>query len=860
MKKLLILLFLGGGLLAFTLHQGYFEKNLGQWNRKVVFLGRHPNYNIWILRDSLVISSRDGKNSVALRFVRGKASKVSGILPLVFKLNYLRGNKRVKSVPTFKGVKLKEVWPGINLTFYFNEKGQLEFDVEVFPTSKHSEPRIKASAEEIEIKDEKIILMSSPLKFCLRIPKAILVQEDSVREVKVRFSPLGEKEFSFRMPDSKAPVVIDPLFIDYSTYSGGSNYDYAYGNFVDRYGNHYITGWTFSSDFPTTPGSFQDAKPGHWDAFLVKISKDGNTPIFATYIGGSSIDVAYDVVVDEKGYIYMGGATWSDDFPLKAPLQPVRGGAHDCFITELTPDGSSLVFSTYWGGSNWDWVFGLGLTRTRDIIFTGVTRSPDFPVIAPVQSSFGGGDDAILVKFSPDGAGVVFSTYLGGTGNEWGYGVASDDFGNVYISGWTDSPDFPIAKPFQGTIGGGEDAFFAKIKPTGFSMVFSSFLGGSGNDRSFGIDVDPVGDIYLSGSTDSPDFPLRRAFQSTLAGGKDGFITKIFRSGNSLIYSTYIGGSNDDEAIEIKINELREATVCGGTSSSDFPAKDETFSYNGSWDAFVLRLSRSGSSLVFSTIIGGSADEEAFALSLGGRGAIYIAGGTNSVDFPVLTPLQGTLAGSYDSFASKFTFNYIPIVIINGPKNFCLSGSEKRIPLDGRDSYDKDGRIVLYRWNLESKPAGSSAFIKAEGEQAYLYPDLPGKYEVSLRVMDNGGLWSKKTSFSLKVLKSKFTLLMEIFRGEESAWIIKKDYALITLRLKSGGPCGEKITLIKVKRKSRTEEKMVKEIRIEEFTSQGEYLIYRFYDKYLEKGESYIYSAEAYDSEGNLLIVKKAEI
>ncbi len=861
-RKFVLFLALVGLASALSFNKGYFEKNAGQWDGKVLFLGRTPDFNVWFLQNEVVLSSRDGKETIKLRMVEGNPVEVVGEKPLELKVNYIKGNrKRIKSVPTYSRVRLKEVWPGIDLVFYFRDEEQLEFDLEARAGADLSRARIKPSADEVKIGKNEVLLRSGSMKFLVKIPEAVTVEEGRRgRKIEARFQSVGNGEFVLEAGSFTSGIIIDPLFLNYSTYAGGSSYDYAYGNYVDKKGNQYVTGWTYSSDYPTTPGSFQENKPGHWDTFLVKISPDGSTPVFATYLGGSSIDVGYSVVVDDQGNVYVAGATWSNNYPLKNPLQSTHKGYHDCFITELTPDGSDLVFSTYWGGSNWDWVFRMDLTSSREIILTGVTRSSDFPLVSPIQATYGGNDDTFVVKFLPDGAGVVFSTYLGGSGTEWGYDITSDPQGNIYVTGWTTSTDFPVVAALQPTPGGNTDGFFVKLKGDGSSFVFSSYLGGSGDDRINGFYVDPVGDIYLCGGTDSTDFPTQKALQPALAGGKDGFITKVFRTGDKLIYSTYIGGSGDDEAADVEVNELMEPTVTGGTASSDFPVKQEIFGYSGNWDLFVLRLSRSGSSLIFSTYLGGSNYDQSSSLHLGGKGSIYISGGTNSSDFPVLNPMQGSFAGgSYDGIAVKLTYNDPPVAVIKGDSQACLA--QEKIVLDGSSSHDRDGRIVTYQWNLEKKPAGSSATLKPAGEKAYLVPDLPGRYEVSLRVMDNSGEWSRKTFFTIKVGQPNLRIEIEGQRTEDRAWIIKSDSVHLFLRYYPSSCPITPSRFVLYRWKDGEGKEKIAEMRPGDFTwnESGGYFQMEYTDGSLEPGVRYKYRLEALDKKGTLLGWKEAE-
>jgi hypothetical protein len=255
---------------------------------------------------------------------------------------------------------------------------------------------------------------------------------------------------------------------------------------------------------------------------------------------------------------------------------------------------------------------------------------------------------------------LVYSTYLGGSGGDFGDGIAVDDRGNAYVTGDTTSTDFPTVNAVQPTLGGGSDAFLdafvAKLTPQGSQLLYSTYLGGSGFDRGDGIAVDDRGNAYVAGNTTSTDFPTVNAVQPTFGGGNlDAFVAKLTPHGSQLLYSTYLGGSGDEFGNGIAVDDRGNAYVTGQTASTDFPtvnAVQPTFR-GGNFDAFVTKLTRNGSQLLYSTYLGGSGGDFGTGIAVDDRGNAYVTAGTDSIDFPTVNAVQPTLGGGSDGFVAK---------------------------------------------------------------------------------------------------------------------------------------------------------------------------------------------------------------
>lgn len=392
---------------------------------------------------------------------------------------------------------------------------------------------------------------------------------------------------------------------------------------------------------------------------------------YSTYLGGSGYDRAYAVAVGPDSSAYLAGETRSLDFPTADAFQASFSGQTlftDAFVTRFSPDGSGLVYSTYLGGTGDDggigasvYKMGLAVDGAGEAYVTGYTESSDFPTLNPIQGSKAGQADAFVARFDAAGA-LDFSTFLGGSTNDYGAACAVDGDGDAFVTGWTGSQDFPTANAFQAAHGGGNcDAFVSKLALNGSSsLVYSTYLGGSGHDDAgYGIAVDTSEAAYVTGETDSADFPTTpNAYQGVSPGGySDAFVTKFNPAGDTLAYSTYLGGSSFDEAYAIVLDPDQAAIVTGRTTSGDyptvFPLQDTP---GGSQDAIVTKLSADGSSLVFSTYLGGGDQDNGYSIALDEGGFVYVAGATRSDDFPLAYPYQDTFTGypNYDAFIAKF--------------------------------------------------------------------------------------------------------------------------------------------------------------------------------------------------------------
>jgi hypothetical protein len=674
-----------------------FEANEGQQDEQVKFLCRGSRYDLFLAdREAVLVltkpenpaspparkatlSQKNAKaRSTVLRaklIAANRAAKVIGEEELPGKVNYLIGNDPSKwrtDVVTYAKVRYEEVYPGVDLVYYGNQ-GQLEYDFVVGPGADPACIRLKiAGAQKMRVNGKGQLVMKTA-GGAVRWNKPEIYQEvdGQQRSVKGKYVLGRGHEVGFQVAayDTAKPLIIDPTLV-YSTYLGGGNLDDGWGIAVDSSGNAYVTGHTYSTDFPTTAGAFQTTFNGSIDAFVTKLNSSGTGLLYSTYLGGSDVDFGYGMAVDTSGNAHVAGETASSDFPITAGAfqTTYAGGDRDAFVIQLNATGTSLLYSTYLGGSGNDrsaHLGGIALDTSGNAYIVGDTASSDFPTTAGAfQTTFAGGRDAFVTKFNATGSSLLYSTYLGGSALDFGSGIALDISGNAYLTGRTESFDFPsTAGAFQATFAGGRDAFVTKLNSSGSSLLYSTYLGGSNSDDGSGIAVDASGNAYVTGLTGSSDFPITAgAFQTTLVASGDAFVTELNSIGTGLLYSTYLGGSGGENGWGIAVDSSGNAYVAGFTDSSDFPTTADAFqtTFGGVIDVFVTQLNPTGTGLLYSTYLGGSPSqwgggyEFVRGIALDTSNNVYIVGVTTSSDFPT-TPgaFQTTWNLSSDGFVAK---------------------------------------------------------------------------------------------------------------------------------------------------------------------------------------------------------------
>jgi hypothetical protein len=508
----------------------------------------------------------------------------------------------------------------------------------------------------------------------MRQPKPVVYQEvaGARRLIAGGYKVGADSQVSFSVGeyDRALPLVIDPT-LAYSTYLGGSDLEDGNDIAVDSAGNAYICGITNSTNFPTAnaiQGTFNPPINPNLvsrDGFVTKLNPAGTAFVYSTYLGGNADDRCNKIAVDASGNAYVAGETGSTNFPTANAFQATYGGGFsDAYVTKINPAGSALVYSTYIGGTIFDAAQAITIDSTNNVYITGRSTSADYPVVNPIQGTYSGGPgaDAIVTKLNAAGTALVYSTYLGGSGGNGftaGFSIKVDSTGAAYLTGQTRATNFPTVNPIQSTFGGGfpdGDAFVTKLNAAGSALVYSTYLGGSDNDIGFEIALDSIGSAYITGVANSANFPTANAFQGTLKGSSDAFVTKLNAAGTAFVYSTYLGGTTDESGNGIALDSANNAYIAGGTSSTDFPLVNPTQATRGGGvtEAFLTKFNAAGSALTYSTYLGGSGNDTALAIALDPANSMYLTGRTASTNFPTLNPVQSTNGGgSQDAFVTK---------------------------------------------------------------------------------------------------------------------------------------------------------------------------------------------------------------
>lgn len=610
-----------------------FEPNVGQAGESVEYVARSSGGALLFAPSAvgLLLGSGNVENAaagvdasteaqlVSMQFTGSAGARISAGAEMAGKINYLVGkdvSKWQTDVATYGKITYEGLYSGVDLEYTGNDgvlKGTYEVGAGVDP----GVVRWKYSnAQKVSVDADGNLLIVVPggadvEATTLTEHAPVAWQEVSGQRVSVSASYEVEADgsigFALGEYDAALPLTIDPT-ITYSTYLGGNNSDYGGGIGVDGAGNIIVAGSTLSTNFPTMnplQATCNSCSSGLADAVVSKFNPAGSALIYSTYLGGSGNDGTVDMQVDPAGNAYVAGQTDSIDFPTVNAYRATPVGLYDVFLFKLNPAGNALVYSTYLGGTG-----------------------PDFAYSLEILSGASGYD--------------------------------------AYVSGTTISTDFPLLNAYQGTFGGGgSDLFVTRFYSSGSQLVYSTYLGGNQSEESEGLEVDALGNAYIAGYTISPNYPTLNAFQSTYGGNGDGFLTKIAPTGNALVYSTYLGGPNQDVASDVAVDALGQAVVTGDVETGGFPlqgAIQSTFG-GGDEDAFVTKFNAAGNGLVYSTYLGGGTGpglyggrDRGSVVAVNSAGEAFVSGYTYSSNFPTVNAFQGTYGGTCNAVAGGDVF------------------------------------------------------------------------------------------------------------------------------------------------------------------------------------------------------------
>jgi hypothetical protein len=755
-----------------------FETNVGQIDPQVDFVSHGSGYTLFLTPREAVLAlstasassttgdRRNDRESAAeavlrMKFIGSETKlRAAGQEELPGKVNYFIGkdSRRWRTgISTYAKVVYENLYPGVDLVYYGNQQ-QLEYDFIVRPGT---DPDIIALSFEgagqltVDAQGELVLPVGGGE---IRQRKPLIYQEvNGVRHEVAGSYQLKDRDtvgFELADYDASRPLVIDPVLV-YSTFLSSRSENAGLDITVDALGNAYVTGYTLHLSFPTTVGSFDTTHNGSRDAFVTKLNPSGSALVYSTFLGGFGQDIGRGIAVDITGSAFVTGLTSSTNFPATVGSIDTthNGGMFDAFVTKLNPDGSALLYSTFLGGVEFDGGNDIAVDTSGNAYVAGHTQSDSFPTTAGAFDTTHSPNenlDVFVTKLNSAGSALLYSTFLGGSNGALSPGIAVDTSGSAYVTGTTSSADFPTTiGAFDTTPDATSDVFVTKLNQAGTALIYSTVLGDSGLESSDNIAIDTSGSVYVAGTTSSPNFPTTvGAFDTTYNGGMfDAFVTKLNPAGSALVYSTFLGGVDLDAGDGIAVDTSGSAYITGFTLSPDFPMTVDGFdtTHNGSRDAFVTKLNPSGSmSLVYSTFLGGSSEDEGIGIALDIFGSAYVTGLTFSPEFPTTVEAFDTMNnGDPDAFVVKLsTPGGLPATVtLNPPAATNAVDSQHCITAAVQDALQNPVANIVVRFQVTgSVNLSDSATTDANGQATFCYvgPPLPGADAITVYADTNG--------------------------------------------------------------------------------------------------------------------------
>ena len=684
----------------------HFEANAGQVDEQVKFLSRGSGYSLFLTSGEAVLAlqkpTAEGQKPKAdvLRLKIAGANplpQIAGENLLEGKTNYMVGSdpdKWTTNIANFERVRYSNIYDGVDVVYYGNG-GQLEYDFVVGPNVSPDKIELAFDgSEDLTIVDNgDLIFKFGDGELLQHKPLAYQNIDGERKQVAANYqiqnlkSKIQNRQVGFAIGDydHSQPLIIDPV-LSYSTYLGGGSDTFGTSISVDSSGGAYVTGNTFALNFPTV-NPIQSTTNGQ-AGFVTKLNPAGTAFVYSTYLGGNSNTFPSSIKVDSAGSAYVGGWTLSSNFPTTpgAYRGTSPGGGRPSFITKLSPSGSSLSYSTYFAGVV-D-LTGIALDSSGNAFVTGYTQDALFPTTAGAyKTTLGTGinDNAFVTKFNAAGSALVYSTFVGASApvagaqaSDEANAIAVDSSGNAYITGVTVSNNYPTTSgAFQIFPGGRRDAFVTKLNANGSALVYSTYLGGGGQDRGMGIAVDAAGNAYVTGSFENADFPFtpnafRNGADERCCGSfTNSFLTKINPTGSALVYSTALSYSGGMSGSGVAVGSDGSAYVIGSEGLGAAYSVNAVQSVSRSNDAFIVKMNPAGTGLAYSTYFGGSnGGAVGSAIALDSAGNAYVDGYTTASDFPVTSGApQATKPGgqSNTAFVAKIGVqtNDCPAITIN---------------------------------------------------------------------------------------------------------------------------------------------------------------------------------------------------
>lgn len=639
-----------------------FAPNEGQIDGRARFIARGSGATVFVGDDFVVLGGRHGALRIRPAGANPSAPPVARGR-LAGRANYLLGADPARwrsGLPTFSEVVIPGIYPGVDWVCH-GAGARFEYDFVIAPGADPSCLAVEFDGATSLALDGRgdLVVTTRTGAVVQRRPVCHQATPDGRREVDGRYVIESGSRVAFELGayDRSRTLVVDPV-VDYGTYLGGaSGRDTIRALARDSGGNLFVAGDTNASDFPTA-AAFDASYNGaggyaEGDGFVAKLDATGTAVLFSTFVGGTSDDGFYSVAIDPDGNVVAAGQTNSGDYPTTpGALARNLNGAIDACLSKLSPDGSALLASTYFGSGSNDYVDDLEIDGTGAIFATGELGPGIATTPGAVQPASAGSTDAYLAKLTGDLAGLTFVTYLGGSGGDRGIAIELAPGGDVLLAGYASSVDFPLSNASQSGYGGGiVDGFVARFNPTGTALVFSTYLGGTGTDVATTLLVGTAGEVVVAGNTSSPGLGTLGALQPDNAGGEDAFVARYSAAG-ALAAFTYLGGTGDDFAASMVRDGSGRTWIAGTTSSGDFPVLHAEQPRNkGGADAFVARMDAAAGALEYASYAGGTGDDDVIGLILSDGDVPYVAGSTTSDDLASSASApQREYAGAGDGF------------------------------------------------------------------------------------------------------------------------------------------------------------------------------------------------------------------
>ena len=708
----------------------YFIANEGQMDRRVAYYITGKDKQFYFTKGGVtfVLAGKNKGEEEALkrwvvkldfvgadRDVSPRGEEEAGAV-----ISYFKGGAEEwhTGISTYSKVVYANLWPGVDLV-YKGAEGSLKYEFVVHPGADPGRIRMAyRGVTGVVVNEEGELELETPVGgFADGQLVAYQRAEGKRVEVGIEYDLNREEEgrysYGFRVAeyDQSQPLILDPMLLIYCGYIGGSSTDRGEGIAVDSTGNAYITGRVESTEatFPVTVGP-DLTQNGPSDVFVAKVNSTGTGLIYCGYIGGDWGDEGEGIAVDSSGNVYVTGSTTSSEtqnFPVTVGPDLTYNGDGDAFVAKVNSAGTGLVYCGFIGGTKLDWGRGIAVDTSGSAYITGRTESAEaaFPVKVGPDLTYNGLMDAYVAKIKPDGTGLIYCGYIGGSSVEEGAGIVVDGDGNAYITGDTHSHEtsFPVTVGPDLTHNGNYDAFLAKVNGSGAALLYCGYIGGIDYDDGRAIALDSSGCAYITGMTFSTEatFPVKVGPDLTHNGGallEDAYVAKVKSDGTGLVYCGYIGGISEDSGQGISVDSHGYAYICGYTYSSEatFPVViGPDLTHNGNSDVFVAKVKSSGTGLSYCGYIGGSASDEGYGIALGKDYSAYVTGYTQSTEttFPERIGPDLTHNGVYDAFVAHI-----------------------KVPIEKNDfDFDGQGDII---WRHNGSGANALWYLRYSGTTA----------------------------------------------------------------------------------------------------------------------------------------------